>query len=361
METGGSRRRGERGADAMLSASAPGAVVSRRRELRSRASLPSPRADRLGGPNDRSGHRRARFIGSRLCGHLLRAGDEVSGVEAFTACCGRWRKEQHLSACARDRPSFFEGDLSDPLVPPPRRGRRRLPPRWPAGGAGVARPGVRRLLPTQRPRHSAAAGGVSGTPAGKEARLRLERIGSTARPVRTRHPSRLGHSPSPYGVTKLAEEHLCEAFALAFGVPTVCLRLFTADGPRQRPDMAFSRLASSTVSGRVFELYGNSNQTRDFRFVGDVVTAMRDPPRLSGQAWPTSEARVSLNEAVTLVRSIHGPLKVAGLPPRRSDVRHAGADIRVAAAAVGYRPRTTLERGLQAMVEWERSQQPVLA
>jgi UDP-glucuronate 4-epimerase len=78
---------------------------------------------------------------------------------------------------------------------------------------------------------------------------------------------------SPYGVTKLAGEHLCALYAAAWGVPTVALRYFTVYGPRQRPDMAFHRLCQATITGEPFPLYGDGSQVRDFTYVEDVVAA----------------------------------------------------------------------------------------
>ena len=78
---------------------------------------------------------------------------------------------------------------------------------------------------------------------------------------------------SPYGVTKLAAEHLCGLYAANWGVPTVSLRYFTVYGPRQRPDMAMRRLADAAVFGSPFSLFGDGRQVRDFTFVSDVVRA----------------------------------------------------------------------------------------
>jgi nucleoside-diphosphate-sugar epimerase len=307
----------------------------------------------------------AGFIGSHLCEHLLRAGDGVRGVDAFTDYYGRWRKEQNLSACAgRDRFSFFEGDLGEmPLaallegvdVVYHLAGQPGVRASWGSEFGVYVRQNVlatQRLLEACRVR----------PPARKLVYASSSSVYGDAHSYPTSETALL-QPVSPYGVTKLAGEHLCAAYAAAFGVPTVSLRLFTAYGPRQRPDMAFSRLVSAAVTGGVFELYGDGNQTRDFTFVGDVVTAMRNAAlsESTGAINVGGGARVSLNEVVTLVHSICGPLKVAGRPPCHGDVRHTGADIRVAAAAFGYRPRTTLERGLRAMVEWERSQHAVLA
>src|SRR5206468_8830979 len=78
---------------------------------------------------------------------------------------------------------------------------------------------------------------------------------------------------SPYGVTKLAAEHLCSLYAANWGVPTVSLRYFTVYGPRQRPDMAFHRMIECALDERPFEVYGTGEQVRDFTFVDDVVAA----------------------------------------------------------------------------------------
>ena len=78
---------------------------------------------------------------------------------------------------------------------------------------------------------------------------------------------------SPYGVTKLAGEHLCNLYAHNYGISTVALRYFTVYGPRQRPDMAHHRLIEAALDGTTFPLYGDGSHVRDFTYVGDVVRA----------------------------------------------------------------------------------------
>src|SRR5581483_7395351 len=78
---------------------------------------------------------------------------------------------------------------------------------------------------------------------------------------------------SPYGITKLACEHLAAAYAREFGLDCVVLRYFNAFGPRQRPDMAFTRIALALASGTRFDLYGDGDQSRGWTYVGDVVDA----------------------------------------------------------------------------------------
>ena len=167
---------------------------------------------------------------------------------------------------------------------------------------------------------------------------------------------------SPYGVTKLAAEHLCEVYRTSFGVPVASLRLFTVYGPRQRPDMAFSRLVAAALAGEEFEVYGDGEQTRDFTFVGDVVQAMRDAAASDwcGVANIGGGSRTSLNAVLDIVSDLCGELRVVRRPRATGDVRHTAADTSVAQAAFGYRPRTSLPEGLAAMVTWARSPEKAL-
>lgn len=84
---------------------------------------------------------------------------------------------------------------------------------------------------------------------------------------------RLPQPISPYGISKLAAEHLCSAYASELGLPTVSLRYFTVYGPRQRPDMAIHRLLRCAINGEPFTLWGDGSYKRDFTFVADVVRA----------------------------------------------------------------------------------------
>ena len=95
-------------------------------------------------------------------------------------------------------------------------------------------------------------------------------------------------------MSKLACESLARAYAESFGLDVVSLRYFTVYGPRQRPDMAFSRIVASLLNGRPFELFGTGEQSRDFTYVDDAVaatlTAMRGTPR-SGAAAAAARRR----------------------------------------------------------------------
>jgi nucleoside-diphosphate-sugar epimerase len=157
---------------------------------------------------------------------------------------------------------------------------------------------------------------------------------------------------SPYGVTKLAAEHLCELYRLN-GVPTVSLRFFTVYGPRQRPDMAFSRLIDAALTDEPFLLYGDGEQSRDFTYVDDIVTAVHRAALSpwTGVANIGGGSRTTMNEVISLVSQLAKPVEVVRLPSQRGDVRHTAADTTVAREAFGYQPSVPLHEGLARMVE----------
>ena len=157
---------------------------------------------------------------------------------------------------------------------------------------------------------------------------------------------------SPYGVTKLAAEHLCELYRYE-GLPTVSLRFFTVYGPGQRPDMAFSRLVDCAMTGQPFLLYGDGEQSRDFTYVDDVVNAVRLSALSpwTGVANIGGGSRTTMNRVIDLVSGLARSVDVVRLPVQRGDVRHTAADTTVAREAFGYAPTVPLEEGLARMVK----------
>ena len=162
---------------------------------------------------------------------------------------------------------------------------------------------------------------------------------------------------SPYGVTKLAAEHLCRLYHAEHGVDAVALRYFSVYGPRQRPDMAFRRFCEAAIDRRPIEIFGHGRQTRDFTFVGDIVAATRAAAvadDVAGHAFNVGGgSRVSVTRPLELLSAIAGrPLDVRHRPREDGDVLHTGADVSRARERLGYAPSTTLEAGLRAELEW---------
>ena len=165
---------------------------------------------------------------------------------------------------------------------------------------------------------------------------------------------------SPYGVTKLAAEHLCGLYAANWGVPTVSLRYFTVYGPRQRPDMAMRRLADAAVFGSPFSLFGDGRQVRDFTFVSDVVRANLAawtadvPPGTVVNIAGGSNAEMA--DVIRIIGELAGsPVLLETAPKEAGDVRRTGGSIERAQTLLGWQPEVTLREGLAAQVGWSQA------
>jgi len=161
---------------------------------------------------------------------------------------------------------------------------------------------------------------------------------------------------SPYGVSKLAAEHLCWLYFKNFQVPTVSLRYFTVYGPRQRPDMAFHRFFKWALEGQVLQVYGTGEQTRDFTYIGDIVEAnwLASVKPVQGEVFNIGGGcRISLNQVIDFVEEIVGVnLEVHREDAQKGDVRHTSADMTKARKMLGYEPQVSIEAGLRSEFEW---------
>jgi UDP-glucuronate 4-epimerase len=161
---------------------------------------------------------------------------------------------------------------------------------------------------------------------------------------------------SPYGVTKLAAEHLCRLYGANLGVHTVSLRYFTVYGPRQRPDMAFHRLCEAALGGEAFPMLGDGSQIRDFTFVSDVVRANQlaavadvPPGTCVNVAGGT---QVSLREVIDQLEAMAGvELPLVRLGSQRGDVGRTGGSTERAREALGWEPEVALEDGLARQLD----------
>ena len=115
---------------------------------------------------------------------------------------------------------------------------------------------------------------------------------------------------SPYGVSKLAAEQLCYLYHVNYGVPTVSLRYFTVYGPRQRPDMGFHKFLRATILNEPITVYGDGEQTRDFTFVADAVSATIAAATrgIPGRVYNIGGgSRVSMNQVLEMIARVSGP------------------------------------------------------
>jgi UDP-glucose 4-epimerase len=169
---------------------------------------------------------------------------------------------------------------------------------------------------------------------------------------------------SPYGVEKLTGEHYLATFTKLYGLETVALRYFNVFGPRQDPSSAYSGVISVFVDRILGDekvgIFGDGEQTRDFVYVGNVVSAnmlAATSPRASGRLYNVAcGEKTSLLELADRIAAAAGKKPVIELlPPRAGDIRHSLADISRARAELGYDPKIWLEEGLKALVDHEIS------
>lgn len=163
---------------------------------------------------------------------------------------------------------------------------------------------------------------------------------------------------SPYGVSKLAGEHLARLYHANHGVPTASLRYFTVYGPRQRPDMAFHRFLRAIFKNEKITLYGDGAQTRDFTFIRDVVAATRAAGERGtpGGVYNVGGGhRVSLNDVFDCMAEITGrAISIDRQGKVKGDVRHTWADTTRARTDLGFAPATKLREGLEEEYRWIR-------
>jgi nucleoside-diphosphate-sugar epimerase len=287
---------------------------------------------------------------------LLEQGQGVVGVDGFTDFYARGVKEKNLArACASTRFSLIEGHLAeldvDYLLD---------------GVSGVfhlaAQAGVRgswgssfsvyltdNVLSTQRLFEAVARAGIrivfassSSVYGNAEAYPTTEE--ATPRPI------------SPYGVTKLGCEHLLNAYRCELGLDAVALRYFTVYGPRQRPDMAFSRMLGALLRGDVFTVHGSGQQTRDFTFAADVVVATiaaMEAPRPASVYNVSGGGEASLRDVIEISEELAGRrLKVQNDARAVGDVRRTAGDTTRIRRDLGWAPTTTLSDGLAAQIGW---------
>ncbi len=311
----------------------------------------------------------AGFIGSHLAERLLAEGHEVVGIDRFSDYYPRATKQANLQPLLTSpRFRLVEASLCSCDLHPLLEGVEVV-------FHEAAQPGVRaswgqtfqtysedNILATQRLLEACKGGQVRRFVYASSSSVYGD---ATDLPVTEKTMTR---PVSPYGVTKLAAEHLCYLYRANFGVPTVALRYFTVYGPRQRPDMGFHRFIEAIRVGKTIQIYGDGQQTRDSTFVTDAVEAnllvlnapasaefVRDRGISGWRVWNIGGgSRSSVNQIIALLERILGcKAVVKHVDAQHGDARHTWADVSSAHRELGFVPRTTLEEGLRAQVEWQ--------
>lgn len=299
----------------------------------------------------------AGFVGSHLCEALARRGDDVVGVDCFTPYYDRAMKDANAAIVRAAGVGLVEADLRNADV-------GQLLDGVDVVYHQAGQPGVRlswsdgfpeyvehNVLVTQRLLEAARDAGV--------ARF-VYASSSSVYGNQLRYPTRESDVPaphSPYGVTKLAGEHLCSLYAANWGLSTVSLRYFTVFGPRQRPDMAIHRLCEAALGRASFPRYGDGSAVREFTYVDDIVAgnlaaAVADvaPGTYVNLA---GGAEIILRDLIALVEDLAGrPIAVEQHDTMPGDSKRNGGAIDRATELLGWVPEVPLRDGIAAQLAW---------
>lgn len=299
----------------------------------------------------------AGFIGSTLADALTRRGDDVIGLDCFTDYYSRDIKEANLAPLrARGNFRFVEDTIQAVPLDDLLDGVTHI--YHLAAQAGVRKSWGQDFLTyttnnvdaTQRLLEA-----VKARPLTRFVYASSSSVYGDGVPIPMREDVMV-QPLSPYGVTKLAAEHLCLLYTANYNVPTVSLRFFTVYGPKQRPDMGFHRFIRAAITGTPITLYGDGEQTRDFTFVDDIVAALvaaGDRGRAGAVYNIGGGSRVSINQVLAQIEAIAGhPLDIRREPAQKGDMRDTFADTSLARAELGFTPRTSLAEGLRAEYAW---------
>ncbi len=298
----------------------------------------------------------AGFIGSHLARRLLHDGYRVIGIDCFTDYYDVKIKEANIADLTGN--PDFELDRRDVVKLDPRRLEGVDYVFHQAAQAGVRASWGREFVYYTHHNILATQRILEWARQGKPKRIVCASSSSVYGEVEKlpMHEDDRPRPLSPYGVSKLAAEHLCDLYYRNFDVPVVSLRYFTVYGPGQRPDMAFHRFMTALQKGGTIEIYGTGEQTRDFTYIDDIVEANLAAARTGGVEGRVYNigggSRVSVNEVLKIIGRLSGRnTGVVRLPGQAGDPGHTYADTSRARDELGFSPQTPLAVGLKAMVD----------
>jgi len=297
----------------------------------------------------------AGFIGSSLTDQLLRNGHEVTGIDCFTDYYPREIKEANISSAIKNK--YFTLIVKDILdidqfpevdIVFHQAAQAGVRASWGKRFEIYTRNNIevtQRLLEWYKDKPLSKFVYASSSSVYGDVPLPMH-IDARPQPV------------SPYGVTKLAAEHLCYLYWKNFGVPSISLRYFTVYGPRQRPDMAINKFVSAVLKEEEITLYGDGSQTRDFTYISDIVAG-----NLLAAEYPGSGevfnlgggSRISVND---LIREIEANcrkhVKIKFVDQQKGDAADTLADISTTRSALGWSPTISIREGIKKYIEWRQ-------
>ena len=198
--------------------------------------------------------------------------------------------------------------------------------------------------------------------------------GNTVVPFSTEH--QVDHPVSLYAATKKSNELMAHTYSHLYGIPTTGLRFFTVYGPWGRPDMAYYSFTKSILEGKPIKVFNHGKMERDFTYVDDIVEGImrlipmapepnaewnEETGKLSESTAPYKIYNIGNNSPVTLEYFISVLEDKIGKKAEKiymdmqpGDVLRTYADVSDLEKAIGFKPQTSIEEGLEKFVEWYR-------
>lgn len=300
----------------------------------------------------------AGFVGSAIARALIARGDSVVGVDSITDYYDEDLKRANLQSIGEERFTFHEEDLNDSPLADRLQGVDYV--FHEAGQPGVRMSWGEEFGIYVRANIEATQKLLEAAKGASSLKKLVYASSSSVYGNAESYPTTEEMKPqpvSPYGVTKLAAEHLTTLYALNFGVPTVSLRYFTVYGPGQRPDMAFTRFTRAAVVGDQINIFGTGEQIRDFTFIDDVVQAnlmAADSDVSEGTVLNVAGgSNVSMNQVVGILEELSGgAVRVNRGAPVAGDVFRTSGSTKKISEQIGWRAAVTLEEGLERHYRW---------
>ena len=309
----------------------------------------------------------AGFIGSHLCERLLRDGCHVIGVDNFDNFYDPNIKIKNVEGMVKQFPQGFElvtADIRDPehLAEVFKKNQIDLVIHL-AARAGV-RPSIAQPLLYEEVN---VTGTIALLEACKEYGIKdfIFASSSSVYGENRRVPfseEDLDIQPiSPYGATKRAGELFCYSYHHLYGMNTACLRIFTAYGPRQRPEMAIHKFSRLADEGEKIPIYGDGSSRRDYTFIDDLIDGIIAVlQRHKGfEIYNLGESQTTtLKELIHMIEeALRKKANIEWLESQPGDVSITYADISKAKRLLGYQPKINMEEGIKRFVEWYKDKE----